>query len=110
MAKPKFAKGNKVANGGKRAGAGRKPNVAKAALARLQVTRADAADRCFDILLEIAEDSTKSAAVRVQAAQYICDRVHGRPKQQTALTGEVITRVFMTGPSQSPPPGVGPKA
>jgi hypothetical protein len=75
--------------GGKRPGAGRKPNYLK----RLGIKAITAAE----ILAHHNEPELwagllrhKSAAIRLQTLQYLTDRRDGKPKQAVAVSGELL--------------------
>jgi hypothetical protein len=74
-----FTKGHKLAKGGKRPGAGRKP-------AEIKQMRGEAAAACFDRANQIAHDRSLPASLQLQACIYIINRVEGTPTQTVDAT------------------------
>jgi len=77
----KFQKGNKLAKGGKRIGAGRKPSLRPGlveALENLDDKIPDVLDKLYDMAMSGHE----------KAAEYIIDRRIGRPMQGINITDE----------------------
>ncbi|HYE20107.1 MAG TPA: hypothetical protein VEA69_16790 [Tepidisphaeraceae bacterium] len=79
----------KQAPGGKRPGAGRKPDVVK------QIAQTAMADKAVDYLeaIERLALSTDSDKVRLAAYVYLTDRLLGKPKEPKDVTGEIVVRV-----------------
>lgn len=78
-----FEKGHKLAPGGAREGAGRKPDVVKQSLADLMDSTITLADR--RAILKAVVEQAKLGDVR--AATFIFDRLYGKPKETIEMSG-----------------------
>ena len=78
-----FQPNNKLARGGRRPGAGRKPTDVKQ-------MREEAAADAFERIKELTRDIDAPPAVQLQAAVYVVNRVEGPPTQSSKveLTGK----------------------
>ena len=83
----KTARAKGAGRGGKREGAGRKPGVQNKVTRELKGAAQVYTAEALEVLIKIAR-SGKSESARVAAAIAVLDRGHGRPKQQTELTGK----------------------
>src|ERR1041384_7097891 len=94
----KFLAGNRLAKGGARPGAGRKPEVVRDAEQKLLQKYGSATnlDRYFAKLDELANDADPDVALA--AVKVLLDRLLGRPRQPLELGGtdgnEMIFRVL----------------
>lgn len=104
--------GTKRARGGKRKGSGRKPNLAKAALKRVQADRVADAEFCLDYMVRVVRGKVPKVSVseKIHAAIYVCDRVWGKAPQAVTLPDGPLMRIILPPPATRPPAGVGPKA
>ena len=75
--------------GGKRPGAGRKPNYLKR-LGIKAITAAEILAHFQEIDLWRGLLTHKSAAIRLQTLQYLTDRRDGRPKQAVDVSGGIL--------------------
>lgn len=75
--------------GGKRPGAGRKPNYLKR-LGIKAITAAEILAHFSEIDLWRGLLNHKSAAIRLQTLQYLTDRRDGKPKQAVAISGAFL--------------------
>lgn len=82
MPKP-FPKGNKLATGGAREGAGRKPSELTI-LRRLTIAEAHGeAEASLQFCVDIRNDENSPGALRLEAAKEIMNRVWGKPAQSS---------------------------
>jgi hypothetical protein len=81
--------GDPRTRGGKRPGAGRKPNYLKR-LGIKAITAAEILAHFSEIDLWRGLLNHKSAAIRLQTLQYLTDRRDGKPKQAVAVSGELL--------------------
>src|SRR5499425_3537189 len=79
---------SKPKRGGKRPGAGRKPNYAKRLLSGVKPLTAAEALEGIDVKA-VVHDLLKhgSRAVKLQTLTVLWDRIYGRPKQDVAVSG-----------------------
>jgi hypothetical protein len=84
-----FAKGNKIASGGKRQGSGRKPEDFKTQLARLN-TKDDILGQVRMMAKGQIEVSDK---VRLSASLWLLEMEHGKPTQALEHSGTVNTPI-----------------
>ena len=85
------SKESKRARGGKRPGAGRKPNIAKRLLSGVKpITAAEALDG-IDVR-EIVHDLLKNGNrnVKLQTLTVLWDRIFGKPKQDVSVSGGLV--------------------
>jgi hypothetical protein len=88
---PGDSKESKRARGGKRPGAGRKPNLAKRLLSGVKpITAAEALDG-IDVR-EIVHDLLKNGNrnVKLQTLTVLWDRIFGKPKQDVSVSGKLV--------------------
>lgn len=77
--------------GGKRPGAGRKPNLAKVLLKGVSRSTIIAAVENVDVgSIIIGLLRSKREQTRIEALHFIFDRVMGRPKQDVSVTGGLV--------------------
>lgn len=69
----------KNGHGGKREGAGRKPAAQTLARRVLAEANNDTAQEAFDLLVSFMRNEKVATALRIGCAQYIQDRVWGKP-------------------------------
>lgn len=69
----------KSKRGGKRPGSGRKAGVKNKATRALKEIAREYSEEAIEILVSVMRDPETSAAVKVQAADKLLDRSHGRP-------------------------------
>jgi hypothetical protein len=69
----------KSKRGGKRPGSGRKAGVKNKATRALKEIAREYSEEAIEILVSVMRDPETSPAVRVQAADKLLDRSHGRP-------------------------------
>lgn len=80
-------------HGGKRAGAGKKPQAFTVLKRRLEAERISDAEYAFALYASVMRDETQNLALRLQCGDWISNRVLGKPKEPNEHTGEVILRV-----------------
>lgn len=70
---------NKSKRGGKRPGSGRKAGIKNKATRALKEIAREYSEEAIETLVSVMRDPETSAAVKVQAADKLLDRSHGRP-------------------------------
>jgi hypothetical protein len=85
------SKESKPARGGKRPGAGRKPNIAKRLLNGVKPVTAAEALEGIDVRA-VVHDLLKNGSrnVKLQTLTALWDRIYGRPKQDVSVSGGLI--------------------
>lgn len=82
---------SKSKRGGKRPGAGRKPNLAKILLKGVSRTTILAAVENVDVgAIIIGLLKSKREQTRIEALHFVFDRVIGKPKQDLTLSGGIV--------------------
>lgn len=99
------------ARGGKRAGAGRKPSKFTELRRRIESERVDDADYAFSLYAEVMRDATEPLELRLSCADWIANRVLGKPKEKVEHSGDkdaplvfnhgIITALLATRPSEN---------
>lgn len=86
--------GVKRARGGKRAGAGRKPDAAKAARDKFMAAQGKSAEAAFRLVVRMMKNQHEDSKVRLACAELVMERVWGKAAQPLdgQLTGEVVVR------------------
>jgi len=85
--------------GGKRPGSGRKKGVQNKATIDLKGMAGEFTEEAIQVFVDVMRDTEAPAAVRVQAADKLLDRSHGRPSihveatQSGKLTPELLDRI-----------------
>jgi hypothetical protein len=83
--------GEKPKRGGKRPGAGRKPNLAKVLLKGVSRTTILAAVENVDVgAVILGLLKSKREQTRIEALHFIFDRVMGKPKQDLSVSGGLV--------------------
>lgn len=106
--KPAPVESKESKRGGKRRGAGRKPNLAKRLLKGVSRETIVTACQDIDIAAVIAELlKSKSERTKLEALSFVFDRVLGKPKQDIGVSGG-ITHVHTRDPflAQLPRPAL----
>jgi hypothetical protein len=91
--------------GGKRPGAGRKPNAAKAILAKTIEEAGEDAKAALGLLVMFYNDPNADPRLRRDCANDVMDRVWGKPTQrnENENSGEMIIRVVYDDPETDTP-------
>lgn len=93
---PPFEKGNKTGYGGRRAGAGRKPDIVKQTMAEVLSTPLKGAKGrtlvqvAWDTMLTAMQDRDEDGCVTapgVRAAEHVLNRQFGKPLQRLEMGG-----------------------
>jgi hypothetical protein len=83
----------KTKRGGKRPGSGRKSGIKNKATRALKEVAAQYSEEAIETLVRVMRDPETSAAVKVQAADKLLDRSHGRPALHLEPTHVNITPI-----------------
>ena len=91
--------------GGKRPGAGRKPNAAKAILAKTIEEAGEDAKAALGLLVMFYNDADLDPRLRRDCANDVLDRVWGKATQtnKNENSGEMVIRVFYDDAETDPP-------
>ena len=87
--------------GGRRPGAGRPPGVPNRLTRPLRELAALHSEDCIAVLVQL-RDHAEAEQVRLQAANALLDRGHGRPRQELDVTQNKGLRVIVYGPQSGP--------
>ena len=79
----------KARRGGKRVGSGRKPGVKNKATIDLKKVAEPYSKEAVEVLVSIMRDKEVPAATRVQAADKLLDRGHGKPAIAIGIDAEI---------------------
>ena len=82
---------SKPKHGGRRPGSGRKKGTPNKATIDLKAKAGEYSEEALGIFVEVMRDTTAPQAVRVQAADKILDRSHGRP--MIAVEAEISGKI-----------------
>lgn len=82
-------------NGGKRKGAGRKPKAYTQFKRRLEQEKIEDADYAFWLHTKVMQDDEQSIELRLQCADWIANRVLGKPKERAEISGEVAVKAYV---------------
>lgn len=74
--------GVKGKSGGPRPNAGRKPSVYTQLKRRVEAERVSDAERAFDLYVQVMDNAEEPIVLRLQAADWITNRVQGKPKER----------------------------
>jgi hypothetical protein len=109
---------SKPQRGGRRPGAGRKPNKLKALRDQVVGDKHAVAEYAFNLYTDTLQDTSVDIAVRLDCGKEIMDRVWGKPKQAIKHSGddtapvrivvEYVDRIDLPGVAPPPPSGPGP--
>lgn len=91
----------KTPHGGARKGAGRKLSAATQLRRMMEQEKLDEAEKSFNFLVQTRDDENVARALRVECAEKIMDRIMGKPKQSSEITGKdggpVVFRLNIKG-------------
>jgi len=79
----------KARRGGKRVGSGRKPGVKNKATIDLKKVAEPYSKEAVEVLVSIMRDKEVPATTRVQAADKLLDRAHGKPAIAIGIDAEI---------------------
>lgn len=80
-------------NHGKKGASGRKPSAYTRLRTRIQTEKVEDAERAFAFYVAVMSNPAEPTQTRLAAADRICDRVLGKPKEHRDVGGNVVLRV-----------------
>src|SRR6266478_2885199 len=80
-------------SGGKREGAGRKPGGSNPSTLEFRNHAREFTIRAIDLYVEVMENTKNPLPLRMEAANWLIERGHGRPQQNVAIEPENQTTV-----------------
>jgi len=80
-------------SGGKREGAGRKPGQLSPSTLEFRNHAREFTIRAIDLYVEVMENTKNPLPLRMEAANWLCDRGHGKPQHNVAIESDSPTTV-----------------
>lgn len=99
-----------MGRGGARKGAGRKPGAFTLLRNRVEAERVDDAEYAFTLYASVMRDDKQPLELRLECADWVENRVLGKPKEKQEQSGEMVIRIVREGSKPIPPdaaPGAG---
>lgn len=82
-------------NHGAKGKSGRKPKAITLLKRQLIENGKEDAEYAYSLYVSVMQDETQSVELRLQCADWIANRVLGKPKERAEITGEVAVKAYV---------------